>query len=396
MTNNKYFLHLLGLFAVTLVGTVLVHNLQPKENKQLEGVLKRVATLNNELDFGTEYITNDTQNSTDAMFADVFGEMRKPTYKGLIATLDNSDGADAILILEPHTPMSDETMQVLADKYLEAIPEFNSIELDQNVELQNDGVAQLPSTASRDGGQTSESTKTIRVAVLDSGIDPGHVVFKNSTLLKGWNTVGDSSDVSDDIGHGTHIAGIIAMNSSNVELVPYKVVDKTGGRLSDVLKALNKATDAEVDVVNMSFGFSKGSVALQNVLNDLDDEGVTIIAAAGNKNSSAAFYPAEYDDVIAVGATDVYGNKLPTSNFGDWVDVAAYGNNIFSAAPGQKYQRMSGTSQATALVTAKFVGYLQSTSSESETFEERLSGLLENYSKPIERGTFKGKGFVSF
>lgn len=393
MTNKKHFLRLFGLLIATIVGTVAVHDLLPRENQRLENVLKRVASLNDQLDFGTEFITSDTKNSTKVIFADVFGEIKKPTYKGFIATLDDSVGSDAILVLEPYVPLSDEEMEILADKYVEAIPEFNTVELDQDVELEGESYEQnvLPEPAT----QAVAPAKTVRVAVLDSGIDKDHAVFAHTSLQSGWNTVDENSDLSDDIGHGTHIAGIISLNSSNVEIVPYKVVGKNGGRLSDVLKALQRAMDDKVEVVNMSFGFSKGSAALQDVLDDLDKEGVTFIAAAGNKNNSVPFYPAHYDDVIAVAATDVYGNKLPKSNFGDWVDVAAYGNNIYSAAPGQKYQRMSGTSQATAVVTAKFVDYLQKSSNRAEAFQERLSGFLDLYSKPIEKGSLKGMSFIS-
>jgi len=299
------------------------------------------------------------------------------------------------LILEPHAPMPDDVLQSIADKYKAIVPELESVELDQNIDLESTDTSDEVSEDLSKVGDADQGKKSIRVAVLDSGIDVNHDVFKNITLLDGWNTVGDNEDVSDDVGHGTHVAGIIAMNSSNIELIPYKVVSKSAGRLSNVLKALKKVLNDDVDVVNMSFGFSKGSVALESILQELNDEGVTFIAAAGNKNESAPFYPADYDNVIAVAATDMYGNKLPKSNFGDWVDVAAYGYNILSAVPDQKYKKMTGTSQATALVTAKFIDYLQSNAVDSDTFEEKLENFTKLYSTPIAKGYLKGKAFIS-
>jgi hypothetical protein len=260
MTNTKHFLRLFGLLIATIVATVVVHDLLPRENQNLENVLKRVASLNEQLDFGTEFITSDTKGSAKEISADVFGELGKPTYKGFIATLDDSVGSDDILIPEPHTPLSDEETEVLADKYVDAIPEFNTVELDQDIELEGEPSEQT--TLSVPATQAAVPAKTVRVAVLDSGIDRDHTVFANKPLLSGWNTVEESSDV--------------------------------------------------------------------------------------------------------------YGNKLPKSNFGDRVDVAAYGNNIFSAAPGQKYQRMSGTSQATAVVTANFVDYLQKSSLKGMSFISSL------------------------
>lgn len=81
-------------------------------------------------------------------------------------------------------------------------------------------------------------------------------------------------------------------------------------------------------------------------------QGTTIVASAGNYNSSALFYPAAYPDVIAVGAVDNNKQKASFSNYGSRVDIAAPGVNIMTTAMDNLYESVDGTSEAAPVVSA--------------------------------------------
>ncbi|MBE0481572.1 MAG: carboxypeptidase regulatory-like domain-containing protein [Dehalococcoidia bacterium] len=96
----------------------------------------------------------------------------------------------------------------------------------------------------------------------------------------------------------------------------------------------------------MSLGSAAESTTLENAINYAWNKGVVVVTAAGNNGSTSAFYPAYYSATIAVAATD-YVDKLPSwSNYGDWVDVAAPGNSIYSTLENGGYGYKSGTSMA--------------------------------------------------
>ncbi len=236
---------------------------------------------------------------------------------------------------------------------------------------------------------TSESP--IVIAVIDSGIDTTHPAFssamwKNSHEYSGssstdddrnsfvddrhgWNFAGNNTNISDEIGHGTHIAGIIAgqkthlshaqgVASDSADLMILKITDRTGIlKLSSVISALSYAHGKNADIVNMSLGFPQESAILKGVLQKMNSDGIVLIAAAGNSTSSTKQYPAGYPETLAVGASNVSGGGLwKTSNFGDWVDVFAPAK-LESALPGGKYGSKSGTSQAAAFVTGFYAYY---------------------------------------
>lgn len=217
--------------------------------------------------------------------------------------------------------------------------------------------------------QAHASADPIHVIVLDSGIDAQHEIFEDVEIGPGWNFIDENSDVSDDIGHGTHVAGIIAQNSSNVVITSYKVTSKEKtGKTSTTVKALEKAYKEKPDIINISAGFPKDSSALKKIINKIQASGIIVVAAAGNKKSSEPFYPAYYDKVIAVGAKNSLGIRLPNSNYGSWVDVYERGSMVKSSLPGNKYGYKTGTSQAAALVTAKIANCLSHKGSKSLAF----------------------------
>jgi serine protease len=180
--------------------------------------------------------------------------------------------------------------------------------------------------------------KGIVVAVIDTGVSRVEDL-KNTNFVKGYDFVNDREDASDDNGHGTHVAGTIAQSTNNnfgvagvayeASIMPLKVLSGSGGgTISDIAEAIIFAADNGANVINMSLGGGGESKLMQEAIDYAYKKGVVIVAAAGNSNRNAAFYPARYPKVIAVSATSATGDKAPYSNYGAGVDVAAPGGAI--------------------------------------------------------------------
>lgn len=201
----------------------------------------------------------------------------------------------------------------------------------------------------------------VTVAIVDTGIDQSHPEFSDR-ILPGFNFVADNQEIQDDNGHGTHVAGIVgaAFNNGqgaagvapNCMLLPVKVLDESNlGFWSDVAAGLLYALEEGAHVINLSLGASSTPPdAVQEAI-ALAVQSAVVVAAAGNSAVTTPFYPASYEGVVAVAATDHQGSRWGASNYGDWITLAAPGENIFSTANGQQYEFRSGTSMAAAFVS---------------------------------------------
>jgi subtilisin family serine protease len=226
----------------------------------------------------------------------------------------------------------------------------------------------------------------VKVAIIDTGIDYTHTDLTNNfdANVKGYDFVNSDSDPMDDNGHGTHVAGIIAAedNSEGVvgvapeaELYALKVLDEKGsGYVSDVVAAIMWATDPNndgntddrMDVINMSLGGPYNSWLLDAAcLLAYYQDKLILVAAAGNSGNPPGRgdnvgYPAAYDSVIAVAATDQSDGRARWSSTGSELELSAPGVNIYSTYLNNDYETLSGTSMASphvagtaALVWAK-------------------------------------------
>lgn len=220
----------------------------------------------------------------------------------------------------------------------------------------------LPEIATEKGWNVTRGKDEIVVAVVDTGVQLDHPDLQGR-LVEGINIVDPSSPPDDDVGHGTHVAGIIAAQVNNGEgvagmtwytkIMPVKALDSTGaGTTYSVAEGIIWAVDHGADVINMSLGNYAEAQFLHDAVKYAYDRGVVLVGASGNDNTDRPGYPAAYPEVIAVAATDPGEARAEYSNFGDYIDVAAPGSSIASTYPGSRYAALSGTSMATPHVAA--------------------------------------------
>ena len=198
------------------------------------------------------------------------------------------------------------------------------------------------------------------VAVLDTGNDKYHEDL-NGIVIAEVNFT--NSPTADDIyGHGTHVTGIIAAANNNdigidgiapnCRLINVKVADDRGRcRMSALAEGIVWAVEKGAQVINISIEMHESSPVLQEAIDSAWENGAIIIAAAGNGGSSLPVYPACYDNCIGVTAIKDNGELAPLANYGNWVDAAAPGFNVYSTLPGDEYGYKYGTSFATAYIS---------------------------------------------
>ncbi|NHN30918.1 S8 family peptidase [Paenibacillus agricola] len=220
----------------------------------------------------------------------------------------------------------------------------------------------LPLVDTELGWTITKGSKDVIVAVVDTGVDLDHPDLVNQ-LVGGYNVVDVELPPMDDVGHGTHVAGVIGAIINNRigvagmswynPIMPIKVLDHTGaGSTYAVAQGIIWATDHGAKVINLSLGNYADANFLHDAIQYAYDHDVVLIAASGNDNTEQAGYPAAYPEVFAVAAADAQRKKATFSNYGDYIDVAAPGVSIASTYPHNQYASLSGTSMASPHVTA--------------------------------------------
>lgn len=250
----------------------------------------------------------------------------------------------------------------------------------------------------------SISKDKIVVAVLDSGINQNHTELKG-IVKKSFNALNNSNDLSDNFGHGTAIAGLIASKnddsigvSKNVVIYSVKVIQDNGEvNVSDFISGLRWAIDENVDVINISLGFNTGSKELKDIVDEAVNNGIIIVASSGNTNGLNAQYPARFENVISIGV--VNEQLLPTklSAIGK-IDFVAPGTNLISLDNHGEYSQFNGSSFSAALVSGVIVENLYNLDIEKgkNTFSEVMY-LLKKNSKGINLNKEKvGNGVPTF
>lgn len=210
------------------------------------------------------------------------------------------------------------------------------------------------------GWDLSTGSNSVIVAIVDTGVDLGHPDLVGK-FVTGTDIVNNDSNPQDDNGHGTHVAGIAAATGNNsigiagvswgARIMPVKVLNSAGnGSYANAAEGIIWATDHGAQIVNLSLGGSTSSSTLEDAINYAYNNGVLVVAAAGNTGGTPVLYPARYSHVIAVAATDSLDHRIASSSYGPEIDLSAPGASIYSTVPGG-YGYKSGTSMASAFVS---------------------------------------------
>ncbi|MEP1079869.1 S8 family serine peptidase [Leptolyngbya sp. PL-A3] len=229
--------------------------------------------------------------------------------------------------------------------------------------------------------QYSQGDPRITVAVLDTGVTLSHPELQEA-LIPGYDFVdildGASKFVGDylgydeipddEVGHGTHVAGIIAGQGLSMPLgvvpkckiMPVRVLgamERNGkrvgaGLVDNINVGIKWAIDHGANVINMSLGIQHagGGLPHQEVVDYAKQKGVTIVAASGNDGQEQFYYPGALPYVIAVGAVDEVGEMASFSTYGKHVSCVAPGTNIYSTYLENEYAFSTGTSHASPFV----------------------------------------------
>jgi subtilisin family serine protease len=234
----------------------------------------------------------------------------------------------------------------------------------------------------------STGSPNVVVAVIDTGVDLSHPDLAPNIWInegencagcrtngidddgngyvddwRGWDFANGDNNPTDDLGHGTHVAGTIAAVGNNglgiagvtwsTKIMPLKFLSAAGtGTVADAISAILYANSKGAAILNNSWGGDEFSQALLDAIEQTDANGALFVAAAGNNFANTDLdpnYPSGYEapNVVSVGATDAFDRKAWFSNYGSrTVDLGAPGTNIYSTWPGGSYRFQDGTSMA--------------------------------------------------
>ena len=229
----------------------------------------------------------------------------------------------------------------------------------------------------------------VQIAVIDSGVDPNHESLQHVILPHSYDFTTNSYEMVDYLGHGTAIAGIIAATGNNpynikgtaegfpVYVLSLRIMDDQGRtKISQIVEAIDYAISQNVQIINLSFGGDIPVWSEKRAIEKAREAGIIVVASAGNTATlgNPINYPANYDGVIAVGATNEKRERARFSNYHPYVSFTAPGTSILTTMPNHQYKSLSGTSFATPMVSST-LGMLLSI--DPSLTEEQLIHLLK-------------------
>ncbi|BAZ11119.1 protease [Calothrix sp. NIES-4071] len=367
--------------------------------KQHIKVKLKIDVLNTDIPYWQD-ILNNKKIAKDSLHPEIdriFFEYRIPVwvtkeYKATGKDWDMAELANGLnrvyrLIPKVDTPIPAQLVQQVSDlPFIEEvrIGELACVELPALMPTQMSTDTDIRSRSSiylDEAHQFTKGEASVIVAVLDTGINLTHPELQHA-LLRGEDFVDiidgagkfigdylDYDDVPDDeVGHGTHVAGIIAGKGlmmpigvvPNCKILPVRVLgamERNGkrvgaGLVDNINTGIKWAVDNGANVINMSLGIRNtgGGLPHEEVVNYAKHKGVTIVAASGNDGQEQLYYPGALPYVIAVGAFDEIGNIANFSTYGKQVSFVAPGTNIYSSYLNNNYAFSSGTSHASPFV----------------------------------------------
>lgn len=191
------------------------------------------------------------------------------------------------------------------------------------------------------------------IAIIDSGCFD-HILLREKLIYgKNFTSEGNSQNVTDNFGHGTHIAGIIHDIIPEAQLLIIKVLDRYGyGTIDEITQGIYYALDKGANIINISIGYEDPDDELKTAIETAESKNVPVICAAGNDNTIN--YPAQYG--ISVGSIDNKGNVSDFST--SKATLYAMGENVKSTYVNDSYEILTGTSMATAKMTGYIAKYI--------------------------------------
>lgn len=220
----------------------------------------------------------------------------------------------------------------------------------------------------------STGSSNVVVAVTDDAIKIDHPDLA-SKMVPGNDATNQNSTNPMPCGgnngnHGTHVAGTVGAATDNgigvasigwdISIMPVKIGRCSDGALTAGYEGIAWAANNGADIINMSWGGGGSSNFGLNIVNNAHNQGAILVAAAGNSNSTNLFYPAGYNNVIAVASTTTNDSRSNFSQYGNWIDISAPGSAIRSTwASNNAYNRIQGTSMASPNV-AGLLGLMKS------------------------------------
>lgn len=373
---------------------------------------------------GKDYVAGEILVSADSEeeamnYAKAFGGTLKRYFTGVaVITLGTDEEDRAVTVREAVAASADPDIKLPAawpNYYYEA---YGDVHVYNDPFLLEDRDYQwhhsmIGSWKAWEAGYTGSGVK---VAVLDSGApisNEGVAIHADLpiTAINANNGLG----IIDGDSHGTHVAGIIGADGNNgiggsgvapdAQLYSIKVLDDNGAGTSDtILAGIQAAITADVDIINMSLGGSWYSDFEAKAVKDAYEAGIAVFCAAGNDAAGAVCYPAGYNGAIAVAALDTNSHQASFSNYGSHIRYSAPGVDIVSTGiasdpyafviDNQYYSYMSGTSQATPVVTGIAAVLWNVVGGEGTDKVDNLLALMDKSCEKI-TGSGLGKGCVS-
>lgn len=229
----------------------------------------------------------------------------------------------------------------------------------------------------------------MKVAVIDTGLDLNHAMFAGRLAPSSeWKDFIDGDNYPQEVsggnayGHGTAVAGIILQIAPRASILPIRAMSPDGsGDTDDIVSAISWAVQKNARIINLSLGTDIDVSALKMVVDYANNMGIYVVASAGNEgNSSTLTYPAAYATIatkaqylISVGSSNSGSNMSAFSNRGAALEIAAPGERIYSAYPGNKVGYVTGTSFAAPQVAgALALGAMDAPMSNTAAMESHL------------------------
>ena len=335
---------------------------QQKDKSTLAAFADEILELEEESDDSEAYVKGEVVYLTDSQ------EDALAVAEGFDGELKSfGDGVAVILLSEKRTvgqavkaasSKSYNLPAVWPNYYYRLFEEYNDPALKENSEYYQWAHEYIGDQYAWENGYKGEGVK---IGIIDTGVHSTHEdlkenVAQNLTMV----SEGGAATTTDPEGHGTHVAGIAAAVANNgkggagiapdAQIYAYSVMDSNGNMLDEyILRAINRAIDDGVEVVNMSLGSGYYNGNEESIIEKAYQNGVAIFAAAGNEATNGYEYPASYDNVCSIAAIMQDGSKAGFTNYGDMIDLAFPGVEIYSTindSDDQSYDFMQGTSMA--------------------------------------------------